>query len=166
MKQELTQERLKELLDYDPENGVFTWRLDRLNEVKAGKEAGHLNPYGYIVIRVCGSLQRAHRLAFLYMTGMFPVFHVDHIDGNRSNNKWLNLRNCNRSENGQNLKKAQLNNNSSGLLGCYFDKESNKFKAAIGINNTRINLGRFKTAKEAHECYLKAKREIHPFNTI
>ena len=162
----LTQERLKELLHYDPETGLFT-RLKSLGKSKVGNIAGCLNPEGYIQIKINYVLYRAHRLAFLYMTGKLPYDDVDHINGIRHDNKWSNLRECDNSQNMHNRKKAHKNNKSSGLLGVSSSSNGNgTFRATIWLNNKHKQLGTFKTKEEAHERYLEAKRELHEFNTL
>lgn len=126
---ELTQDRLKELLHYDPETGVFTWRASRGGRV-SGSVAGSASLSGYTIIRITvGSGKptdfRAHRLAFLYMTGSFPIGDVDHIDRDRKNNRWSNLRACSRS---QNLANSSIrSDNTSGVRGVSFDKERGKY---------------------------------------
>ncbi|MNE68353.1 hypothetical protein D3C80_1640090 [compost metagenome] len=89
---ELTQERLKSIMHYDPETGLFTWLIAPSNRVKAGDVAGTVDGKGYIRIKYKGVKYAAHRLAFLYMTGEFPVDQVDHKNRVRSYNKWDNLR--------------------------------------------------------------------------
>lgn len=89
---ELTAGRLKELLTYDPETGVFIWRGWRSGSAVAGSVAGSLHSDGYVCIKIGRCLYRAHRLAFLYMTGSRPIGQVDHINMNRADNRWCNLR--------------------------------------------------------------------------
>lgn len=88
----LTQERLKELLHYEPETGVFTWLVKPANWIKAGTVAGTIHARGYIYIKSNGKKYAAHRLAFLYMEGSFPEDQVDHINRERADNRWVNLR--------------------------------------------------------------------------
>ena len=91
---------LRGLLAYDPSSGHFTWRVRR-GRAAAGKQAGYPQSRGYIQIGVRGSLYLAHRLAWLYMTGEWPVAEIDHRDGVINNNKWENLRPATRPENQQ-----------------------------------------------------------------
>jgi hypothetical protein len=170
----ITQERLKELLHYDSDTGFFTWKpRERIGKNKpwtrllAEKQAGVIHKrQGYVFIRIDNKLYLAHRLAVLYMTGKFPDNMTDHIDGIRSNNKWNNLREACNSENMQNLKKARIDNKSTGLLGAHFNKRQNKFSSSIQTNKKQKHLGYFSSAIEAHEAYLKAKRELHSHNTL
>ena len=95
----ITQERLKELLHYDPETGVFTWKVDKGTRARAGQEAGCLNGVsGYIDISIDKKLEKAHRLSFLYMDGSMPPEHTDHINGIRNDNRPQNLYACHRKD--------------------------------------------------------------------
>ena len=109
----LTQERLKQLLYYDPVTGIFTWRKNHSSMARAGNIAGYVakkEHTKYIYIRVDNKLYLAHRLAFLYQTGKFPAKQVDHIDQNRTNNSWNNLRPASHTDNQRNRSKNKNNN--------------------------------------------------------
>lgn len=97
----LNQLQLKELLSYDPDIGVFTWKI-KSGRCSAGSVAGGVDYSGYVDIRLRGKKYRAHRLAWLYMTGAFPNNIVDHIDRCKCNNKWHNLRDVTHSQNNMN----------------------------------------------------------------
>lgn len=155
----LTQDRLKELLHYDPETGEFK----RLNGKFAHRRIGHINKFGYICIYVHDKVYKAHRLAFLFMTGSFPLFDVDHIDGNPSNNKWHNLRDVETLINCQNRRKPQKNS-SCKTLGVSF--RFGKYTAQIRVNKKSIHLGTFLTCDEASNAYRIAKRKYHHGGTI
>jgi hypothetical protein len=161
----ITQDELKRLFHYNPETGLFTRLVRTANRTYVGQIAGGINSQGYISIEINRKSYKAHRLAFLYMTGIIPD-EVDHINLIRSDTRWVNLREATRSENQQNRRKPMITNTSK-LLGAHIDKRSpNKFYSEIRIDGERINLGSFNTAKEAHEAYINKKREIHPFNTL
>lgn len=160
----ITQDRLKELLHYCPETGVFTWKIPGRGRQK-NKYVGSINGAGYLDIRLDYDLYRSHRLAWLYVYGEFPLNGIDHINGVITDNRIVNLREATNSQNQQNLKKCRKHN-ASGFLGAHFDKQRGKYKAVIDINKKRYELGFFSTPEEAHEVYLKAKIELHPFNTI
>jgi len=163
----LTQERLKELFYYNPETGDFTRLVRTANNTKVGDIAGSLRTDGYLCITIDFQHYYSHRLAVLYMTGLFPENDIDHINGIKHDNKWLNLRKCNDSQNKQNQKKAQKNNNSTRLLGVYPHSSNNgTFVAQIKLNRKSKYLGIFKTKEEAHQKYLEAKRKLHEFNTL
>lgn len=160
----LTQERLKELLHYNPDTGVFT-RNTSGRRWKAGETSGCLLNTGYIAIRMDKKNYQAHRLAWLYIHGRLPDNEIDHINGVRSSNGILNLREASRSENSQN-RRGPISKNVSGYLGVRFAAERNKYVATIGIDGKYTFLGRFDTAIEASCAYLAAKREMHPFGEI
>ncbi len=139
-KQIITQKRLKELLNYNPETGAFI-RLVSIGGQPSGAVIKGKDKQGYVVMRVDGKVYKAHRLAFLYITGRFPEHHVDHIDHNRSNNIFSNLRKCTDEMNSKN--RCLDVNNSSGFCGVSWDSQENKWCAYININKKRINLGRY-----------------------
>jgi hypothetical protein len=164
MKTELTQSRLKELLHYDPETGLFTWLVSTGRRVKVGDVAVSINGRGYRQIQIDGKNYLAHRLAFLWVTGSFPKDQVDHIDGDPANNRWSNLRECTNAENNQN--RASRKNSSSKYVGVCWHKRDQKWVAHIRINGKPIHIGYFDTEEEAYQAYCKAKAEIHTFNPI
>ena len=156
-KQILTAERLRELFRYDQETGVF-YRLARHGKWMPGP-VGCDNGYGYIAILVDGKRYKGHRLAFLWMLGTWPVKEVDHIDGNRANNAWANLRDVSRQVNQRNIKKAKKSNLSTGLLGV--SARNGRFRSVIRVDGKNRILGVFDTPEEAHQVYLEAKRIYH-----
>lgn len=99
---ELTQERLKELLHYDPLTGIFTRRIDKYHPSLVGRKSGTVKASGYRIIKIDSKLYSAHRLSFLWMEGSFPDYEVDHINRRRDDNRWGNLRPCTRTENNNN----------------------------------------------------------------
>ncbi len=157
----VTQATLKAVFCYNPTTGIFT----RLNPVgKQKREYTRVDNEGYVKIHINGIPYRAHRLAWLYMTGFLPKQQIDHIDGNRSNNKWPNLRDVPHIVNVQNRRKAQRNNKSTGLIGVSL--MGNKYLARIGFGGRRIRIGLFPTEEEAYEAYLEYKRRLHIGCTI
>jgi hypothetical protein len=100
------------------------------------------------------------------MTGKFPEICVDHINGVRDDNRWINLRSVSHSENCQNQKKAQLHNKTSGLLGVCWNKKQRKWVSFIRVNKHRMYIGCFDCKYEAHQAYLEKKRELHSTCTI
>jgi hypothetical protein len=156
--QQITQTRLKILLNYDPDTGAFTWRLSR-RKCTVGSKAGCLMRHGYITIRLDDRLYTAHRLAWLHVHGVWPSEQLDHINKNRSDNRICNLREATNAENAQNQKRRD---NKSGFSGVR--KENKKWLAEIKVNYKVTRLGLFETPEEAHAVYLKAKHELHPFS--
>ena len=162
---QLTQEYLKSILAYDPETGIFIRKTSPSNRVKIGDIAGSPNSKGYLQIMLKNKLYKSHRLAWLYIYGDFPKADVDHINHDKADNRIINLREATKSENLQNQIKKQ-SGNKSGYLGVCFHKKSKKYSATISINRKQWHLGLFPTPEEAHEAYLKAKRQIHEFGTL
>jgi hypothetical protein len=164
----VTGNRLRELLRYDPDTGVFTRAVDVLMprggvRNRAGSPAGADDGLGYVRIRVDGKKYKAHRLAFLYMTDTWPSGEVDHINGVRNDNRWSNLRDATRSINQQNQRGPTIRNVSGAMGVC------NKrwgYTAQITVNNKHIYLGYFKTAEAANAAYLEAKRKLHEGCTL
>jgi hypothetical protein len=160
----VSQERLKHILSYDHLTGVFTWNvLPKKKVYLTGMVAGNVNRHGYHVISIDGIQYAAHRLAYLYMTGNQPESLVDHIDGNKINNAWSNLRDATPSQNIQNLKIA-ISTNKTGYLGV--SKRGNRYLAQIKIDGKKIALGSFGTPELAHDKYLAEKRKIHSHCTL
>lgn len=136
----LTQERLKEVLDYDPESGVFTQKLRTSQRVKVGEQPGCITD-GYRIITIDASHYRAARLAFLYMDGYLPENDVDHINQIRDDDRWKNLRHVSRSCNIKNF--GNRKDNTSGVKGVVIINGPNKWKAQITVNGKNINLGHY-----------------------
>ena len=158
----LAAERLRELLDYDPTAGTFTWRQRRGGKATNGIEAGGRHRGNYRRIKVDGHRYLAHRLAWFYVHGVWPSVGIDHFDTDPSNNRFANLREATMSENRQNLRRAVRG--SAGLLGTW--RSGNKWCAAIKLHGKRIHLGTFATTEAAHAAYVSAKRSLHPFGTL
>jgi hypothetical protein len=137
---------IQERLDYDPETGVFLWRYcddmpRRWNTRYAGTVAGVDVGNGYRRIGIGGKMHGAHRLAWLIVTGEWPDAEIDHINGDRSDNRIANLREVSCTENGRN--KAMPKNNTSGVIGVGWDSGAGKWRAAIGVAGRNIFLGLF-----------------------
>lgn len=145
---ELTQEKLKEVLDYNPETGDFTWRVSASRCIKIGDIAGCLNTNGYVAIGIFRKTYRANRLAWLWMEGYFPKnIDIDHEDQIKHHNRWNNLRlisnQCNRRNCGNPI------TNTSGVKGICWDKQTQTFVAYIKVNKKLRNLGRYKNFDDA-----------------
>jgi hypothetical protein len=160
----LTQDQLKSQLDYNPKTGIFTRKIHLSNFTKNTKTVGYYRN-GYHCISVFNKKYASHRLAWLYMTGSWPKNHIDHIDGNKSNNIFLNLRDVTNAENHQNIFKANLNNKTK-LLGVMKQGKSESYQARIRHNYKTYCLGTYSTPEEAHLAYVKAKRLIHEFGSL
>lgn len=155
--QELTAARLRKLLSYDPETGAFTRLIDRAGKggcAKAGTLAGSKDHRGYMTTAIDGRRYYGHRLAFLWMTGEWPKAGVDHIDRDRSNNAWGNLRDVKQSFNVANHVRAR------DLPRCVY-RHGNRYVARVG----KGHFGSFRTPEEASEAAQReiARREYAPF---
>jgi len=135
----ITQKELKEVLNYNPKNGLFTWKIKANKDRNIGSVAGSKNKKGYVIIGYDRKTYLGHRLAHLYMLGEFPKNQIDHKDHIKHNNKWKNLREVTNQENHKNM--TIQKNNKSGHIGVSFNKEKNKFQSYITVNNKKINLG-------------------------
>ena len=154
----LTQERLKELFDYDPETGNFVRLIGRSGpNARVGDIAGCDNGQGYIRIYVDGKPFKAHRLAWLYVHGHMPK-EIDHANRDRSDNRIGNLRDVSRSQNRMNS--GAYRNNTSGLTGVSWYPQTKKWKAQIQRQGKKKALGYFESKEAAHEAYLSAAREM------
>lgn len=158
----ITQERLKELLEYDPETGIFIWIKRTSNRVKVGDIAG-VPSHGYVRISVDGKTYAAHRLAFLYMIGKFPKHEGDHENTVRNDNRWENLRDLPHSVNVQNIRAPH--SDSKNLLGVQ-PRSGGKFSAKICFKGSQRYIGVFETAELAHAAYVDAKRDLHEGCTL
>ena len=156
--------RLTALFWYDID-GNLTRRIDggRWGREKAGSVVGSLSSSGYLVVTVDGIRLLAHRVAFAIANGEWPHGQIDHIDGNRTNNRLSNLRDVTPSENNQNQRRPR-GHTASGFLGV--SRQRCRWKAEIKTGGLRRFLGTFDSPEAAHAAYLSAKREIHPCSTI
>lgn len=164
-KADITAERLRSLVSYDPKTGLFT-RLVTINtRSKAGSIAGCLDKStGYIRFNLDGCLYYAHRLAWLYVHGVFPTHHIDHRNGKRADNRMRNLRDVPRHVNSENRKRANKGSK-TGLLGVSRNS-GGSWAAVICVRGTVMKLGSHKTKHLAHAAYLEAKRRLHEGCTI
>jgi len=153
----ITQERLKELLNYNPKTGVFTRKFSG-SGVKRSLEAGSINARGYVIVMVEGFRFKGHRLAFLYMIGYLSENQVDHIDRCSSNNSWSNLREVSQSCNMRNT--GNSTNNTSGVKGVIYNKLRGKWVAQIDINRKTKYIGTADDFLEAVCLRLAAEQSL------
>lgn len=155
----LTAKRLREVVSYDPETGHFTWLVSR-PRARIGGRAGGLGPGcgGYWCITIDRRRYVAHRLAWLYMTGAWPRTEmIDHINRDRSDNRFANLREATRGQNQVNSGKPS--NNSSGFKGVR--RRYGRWFAQIKKSGKHYHLGYFSTPEEAHRAYCTAAIKLH-----
>ena len=160
----ITQERLKSLLAYDADTGEFRWCATNSNRVKVGSVAGCADRYGYIVIRIDGTLHKAHRLAWLYSYGLIPTKNIDHINQTPGDNRISNLREADQHENNQNRRVQR--NSSSGATGVSLHKASQRWHARIHLRDGCRSLGYYDTKEAAVRARRDAERELYPFRNI
>ena len=154
----LTHERLVELLAYDPETGTFTWRFSRRG-ISGGKIAGVVSKaIGYRYVCIDKKHLLAHRLAWFYITGEWPSGEIDHINGIRADNRWLNLRKATRT---QQLVNTRLrSDNKSGYKGVVFHPQTGKWRTRIKRHGKIEELGLHLTPEAAHAVYLAAAHRV------
>lgn len=154
MRNDLTADRLRALMHYNPETGEFSRRVHLSNRSRGISAIGNKHSQGYIIICVDGKPLRAHRLAWLYVYGEWPKEQIDHINGIRNDNRIANLRDITHIENKRHRVAAVK---PGRLLGAGFHKATGRWSSQITANYKKIHLGYFKTEREAHEAYLAAK---------
>lgn len=155
----MQQAELKAILWYHPESGVFRWRHARKNNsIPPWSIAGWTESQGYIDIQIGKKVYNAHRLAWLYVHGDLPK-EIDHINGNRADNRIENLRPADRFVNTQNV--SRRSDNTTGFAGVRFYKQTNKYTSEIKHNKKRLHLGYFDTPEAAHKAYINAKQKLH-----
>lgn len=150
---------VKRLVRYDAETGIFTHHPLREGRGKLvpGGVAGCCDKDGYWRIALRRRGFRAARLAWFYVTGEWPPEEVDHINGNKNDNRFANLRLCSRRDNAYN--RGLFKSSTTGFKGVYFEKDRGLYRACIKVGGKSKKLGRFKTAEEAHAAYIKAAKE-------
>lgn len=157
----LTAERLREVLDYDPDTGIFTWKM-RIGSAVAGKEAGCVVRYSdrlsYKQLQVDGRLDTAHRLAWLYVYGEWPSELIDHKDGDGLNNRIDNLRLANKAQNS--INRGPQANNTSGYKGVTWYARRKKWMVRLKVSGRPIFLGYFDDKEDAAKAY-RAAAEKH-----
>ena len=153
----INQDELKSLITYEPSTGIFTWKVSK-GAAKSGRVAGSSDGLGYSIICINGRKIRAHRLAFLYMTGSIPET-IDHINGNPSDNSWENIREASISQNRMNSKSRS--NNRSGVKGVHWCKTHQKWVAQVTINRKTKTIGYFHDLIGAELAVRKARIELH-----
>lgn len=159
-------DELKQLVEYDDATGLLRWRVSRAGGAKAGDIVGSFDSQGYMRTRICGKPCLLHRLVWFYVHGSWPKGVIDHVNGDRADNRITNLRDVSNAANVQNQKKAQRSNKSTGMLGVTPIQRSKLLAAKIVVNGRSLYLGAFATPELAHEAYVQAKRIHHEGNTL
>lgn len=162
---QLTSSQLRAAVEYDPATGLFR-RTKKTRRGSLDWIAGTPNNWGHFRVSINGSLYLAHRLAWLYMTGEWPAKEIDHINCEKSDNRFVNLREADDAITTQNRRSVTRTKKSCGLLGAYKSKSRKPWMAIIGVKGRSIYLGLFDTAAEAHAAYIGAKRLHHKGCTL
>lgn len=157
MKAELTAERVRSLLTYDPATGVFTWRVTRTFTARAGSVAGRRRPDGRWELKIEGRWHQAHRVAWLWVTGQWPAGEIDHRSTDHTDNRWSNLREATTAQNGKNVGRIR---SSSGFKGVTLHK-SGKYQASIKSDGRAKYLGLFDDPQAAADAYDAACLVLH-----
>lgn len=147
-------ERLKAILRYDPITGIFSWVLTPKGKTSDSPVGTYCR--GYVRIGIDGSLYAAHRLAWLYMTGEFPVGELDHTNRNRSDNRWSNIRPATRSQNCANKKHTV---GMSGSRGVWLVKKTGRWAATVCKDGKRMRIGTYETVEQAEAAYKNAAEQ-------
>ena len=167
-----SQEYLKECFDYNPETGILMWKqrpqhhystdtnFIGSNKRFLNKVAGTLNKnMGYLSVKVQDSNFRVHRIIWKLVTGNEPLYEIDHINNIRDDNRFINLREATSSENGRN--RLMRSDNTSGVKGVCWDKESGKWLAQIWYDNKNMKVGRHRTIEQAEEAIRLKRIELY-----
>lgn len=154
---------LKEILEYQPDTGLFFWKKNGKG-IKKNRKAGHLSKEGYVDIRIKNYSCPAHRIAWFMMTGSWPDNFIDHINRIRSDNRFINLRQATKSENAQNTKIPS--NNTSGYKGVVWHKPNKNWVAQININKKHIHLGSFKNLQDAVNARIEAEKTFFTHSSL
>lgn len=160
----LSADYVRSVLDYRPETGELVWAVAKGRRVRAGGVAGHLNGNGYVYVRIEGVLYLAHRLVWLIHYDQWPKDQIDHINGDRVDNRIENLREATNAENHQN--KSSRINSSSRFVGVHWEPRYGKWQAQITLNGKQKYLGSFHTEESAAAAYAEAKAKFHVFNPV
>lgn len=154
----ITADRLREVLDYDPETGVFIWIMSKQG-VSFGKAAGAMKARGYRAVQIDGRDYAEHRLVWLWMTGQWPRDQIDHINRDRADNRWCNLREATQSQNFAN--RTALSTNKTGLKGAHYEAGRQQWRVTIMKEGVRHFIGRYACPAAAHFAYIIAADKLN-----
>lgn len=151
---------------FDYRDGALYWKQRPSRKIMVGARAGSFDTHGYRQVGWCAKDYKEHHLVWAWHHGKWPADELDHMDCDHANNRIENLRESSSTMNKENLRAAQKNNLSTGVLGVYIPPGRTRPRARIKVGYKQINLGTFDTVEEAHQAYLAAKRVLHEGNTL
>lgn len=154
-KKPLSPERLRQIFDFDEVRGHFIWKV-RTPRSEIGDIAGGQSGNGYWTVSIDGKRMLAHRVVWFWAHGKWPSKHVDHINGDRLDNRLSNLRDVSNSRNTHNTTKLRKTNK-LGLRGV--SQQRNRYLSRISVDNRVINLGSYSTAEDAYAARLEAEKK-------
>jgi hypothetical protein len=155
----ISPEELRNLFNYNPETGDLTWKIPGARRRKAGDIAGCKTSEGRIIVGINKKIYKAHRIIWAIQTGEWPQNHIDHINEDATDNRWVNLREANKSQNMCNI--TRIKSNTSGYKGVTWSKATQKWRAQIKLNNKSYHLGVFQTKEDAAKAYQEAAKRLH-----
>ena len=157
-----------QFISYDPESGELSWKEKPNRNIQIGQKIGRKNSWGHMTFTFRGRTCMVHRIAWLIATGALPSNEIDHVDGDKENNRLSNLRDVTRNINQQNLRRAHRSNK-TGYLGvskAALNHPNRPWYASIKKDGKTRFLGYYDTPELAHQAYVKAKRELHEGCTL
>jgi hypothetical protein len=155
----ITQDQLKSLLTYDPSTGKLFNKVTRNTRAQKNCETGTVNTNGYVVVTIDGKKHLAHRLIWLMMTGSLPPHEIDHINRNRSDNAWSNLRAVTRLENSWNT--GAHKNSKSGHKGVAYVSKSNKWQVQLRVRGKTHYIGQYFDVMSALAAREEAEKVLY-----
>lgn len=160
---EAFEEKLREFVAYDPITGVLQWAKKPNRSIRIGAPLGRPNVWGHLTFCFNGRTLMVHRVAWFLHRGEWPAHQIDHINGDKNDNRIANLRDVPQTKNMQNQRRGHVGSASGGLLGAHFTGNSrhNPWESSIKADGRRLYLGSFPTKEAAHVAYMKAKGELH-----
>ena len=159
----MSSDELKQILSYDKNTGHFSWLIKK-NGMK--DTVGTVNSDGYICIGINGKIYKSHRLAWLYTYGVLPKGVIDHINGDKSDNRISNLRDVSSKINSQNMRRSKSNNSVSTIPGVYQEKRSLRYRVKLNINGKQKCFGNYITKEEAEAVCIEMRRKYYIGNKI
>jgi hypothetical protein len=161
---EMSLDRVRRFLHYDEATGVLSWKVNR-GKARVGRNAGCEDGDGYIQVLIDRKRFLAHRLCWAISHDAWPILHIDHLNGDRKDNRLCNLRQVPIYGNNQN-RHMRPSHSKSPYLGVFMERGRNRWRARIQVDGRKRSVGTFATAEDAHAAYLAAKATLHPYQTI